>query len=564
MIAYYLITAALALINLIIFIFTFAGKKINANFTFIVLMMAIANGGYLAIALSTSLPEAILANKIVYLGGCFVPPVLLFSICVICNYHVAGWLRSLLYTYSFLVYAMVLTIGWNGFYYSETFLNRFGNSTVLGHTYGIGHSFFYVIVYGYVAVELVLLVYSLIKNAAVPRRTLYALIGFELVNCVLFVCGRSINPAFEIMPLTYVVDGWILLYVQHRAALYNIEDCILSSLGKQETYGYIVLDNHQNYLGCNNVAKIIFPEISNCKVDLPIKHMPKVEAVLHWIHEYSTGGGNSFSYESGEKHYQCYIERIWQKEKARGYIIEMQEDTDKWNYMNLLSSYNADLERQVKEKTEHIVSIQSQVLVGMASMVESRDGSTGGHVRRTRDVVRILVETIREENILPLGEEFCEDLIRAAPMHDLGKIGIDDMILKKTGRLTEEEFFTMQTHAEKSALLVESILKGVEEEHFVRVAIHVAKYHHEKWNGTGYPAHLKGEEIPIEARIMAIADVYDALVSKRCYKEGMSFEQAFGVMEESMGSHFDPNLELVFLLSRKKLEDYYRRPMSLS
>lgn len=116
----------------------------------------------------------------------------------------------------------------------------------------------------------------------------------------------------------------------------------------------------------------------------------------------------------------------------------------------------------------------------------------------------------------------------------------------------------MQTHALKSVLLVEGIMKGVEEEHFVRVAVNVDEYHHEKWDGTGYSKHLKGEEIPIEARIMAIADVYDALVSIRCYKEPMSFEEAFEVMEESMGSHFDPGLEQVFLLSRERLEEYYR------
>ena len=226
--------------------------------------------------------------------------------------------------------------------------------------------------------------------------------------------------------------------------------------------------------------------------------------------------------------------------------------------MNLLSSYNAELEDQVKEKTEHIVNIQSQVLLGMANMVENRDGNTGGHIKRTSDVIKILVNTIQENNMLPLEITFFEDIIKAAPMHDLGKIGIDDRILKKPGKLTNEEFAIMQTHAQKSAVLVESILKGVEEEHFVKVAINVAKHHHEKWNGTGYPGHLKGEAIPIEARIMAIADVYDALVSKRCYKEAMSFEQAFEIMEKSMGSHFDPKLEPVFLLSREKLENYYK------
>ncbi len=124
-------------------------------------------------------------------------------------------------------------------------------------------------------------------------------------------------------------------------------------------------------------------------------------------------------------------------------------------------------------------------------------------------------------------------------------------------RLTEEEFAIMQTHTVKSEALVESILKGVEEEHLVEMAMNVARHHHEKWNGFGYPDKLKGEEIPLEARIMAVADVYDALVSKRCYKEPMSFERAAAVMLESMGSHFDPKLEKVFLLSRSRLEEYY-------
>jgi putative two-component system response regulator len=144
-------------------------------------------------------------------------------------------------------------------------------------------------------------------------------------------------------------------------------------------------------------------------------------------------------------------------------------------------------------------------------------------------------------------------------MHDLGKVGVDDKVLRKPGRLTPEEFAIMQTHVIKSANLVDNILQGVEEEHFIQVARNVAKYHHEKWNGKGYPENLEGEAIPLEARIMAIADVYDALVSKRCYKESMSFEEAEKVMLESMGSHFDPNLKQVFVLSKQRLEEYYKQ-----
>ncbi len=558
MVEYYLITTILALVNLIILIFKFEEKRIIFYLTIIGVLMSVSCGGYLALALSTNLSEAILAKKIYYMGGCFIPPVLFFAMCTVCNFKVADWLRNLLYVYSFLVYGVILTIGHNDIYYINIHLGKFGNATTLEYEYGLAHLFFDIILYGYMVVELIILVYSMHKKYAVSRKNLWAFIMLEVVNTIFFIVGRYLDSTFEIMPLLYVVDGWIILYMHRRATMYSIEDSIISSLGKQDTYGYILFDNHMNYLGCNNIVKELIPEIVRCKVDLPVKNVPQMDVILKWVNDSAVKSDIVFSYEAMEKHYQCTVENLWYKEKTCGYIIEMQEDTDRWNYLNLLSSYNSNLEKQVEEKTEHISNIQSQVLVGMADMVENRDDSTGGHIKRTSDVMHILIEVIEENNLLNLNKQFCKDLIKAAPMHDLGKIGIDDKILRKPGRLTEEEFVIMQTHTIKSAALVESILKGVEEDHFVKIAMNVARHHHEKWNGCGYPDRLRGEEIPLEARIMAIADVYDALVSKRCYKEAMSFEEAFAVMQESMGTHFDPKLEQVFLLSRERLEEYYR------
>ena len=142
-------------------------------------------------------------------------------------------------------------------------------------------------------------------------------------------------------------------------------------------------------------------------------------------------------------------------------------------------------------------------------------------------------------------------------MHDLGKIAVSDLILNKPGKFTPEEFEEMKKHAEKGADIVGQILDGVEDEEFVRVAKNVAHYHHEKWNGEGYPEHLSGIGIPPEARIMALADVFDALVSKRCYKDKMDYDRAFGIIEESLGSHFDPELGKWFLKCRPELEAFY-------
>jgi HD-GYP domain-containing protein (c-di-GMP phosphodiesterase class II) len=155
-------------------------------------------------------------------------------------------------------------------------------------------------------------------------------------------------------------------------------------------------------------------------------------------------------------------------------------------------------------------------------------------------------------------QEFRDDLIKAAPLHDIGKIAVDDEILRKPGRFTPEEFEQMKLHAPEGAKVLHSILADTDDESFKVLAENVAHYHHERMDGSGYPDHLRSYEIPIEARIMAIADVYDALVSKRVYKDRMSFEKADSIMRESMGKHFDRNLEKYYLAARPRIEEYYR------
>jgi putative two-component system response regulator len=193
----------------------------------------------------------------------------------------------------------------------------------------------------------------------------------------------------------------------------------------------------------------------------------------------------------------------------------------------------------------------------MATMVESRDNSTGGHIRRTSDVVSILTDTIRSGEALQISDDFCKNLVKAAQMHDLGKISVDDDILRKPGRFTPEEFDKMKVHAADGARVVHEILKDTDDTDFRVIAENVAHYHHERMDGSGYPEGLKGEEIPLEARIMAIADVYDALVSKRVYKDSYSFDRADQIILEGMGTQFDPGLKVYYETARPKLEEYY-------
>ena len=204
------------------------------------------------------------------------------------------------------------------------------------------------------------------------------------------------------------------------------------------------------------------------------------------------------------------------------------------------------------------VSMQEKLVYGMATMVEGRDNSTGGHIRRTSKVVELLVNEMMKDDSLNTHHRFYTNIIKAAPMHDLGKIAVDDAILRKPGKFTPEEYEQMKKHSPEGAKIVKNILQDGTDDYFEEIAVNVAHYHHERWDGTGYPNGLKGEEIPLEARIMAIADVYDALVSKRVYKDEFSFEKANEIILDGMGKQFDPGLEKYYRQARDKIEEFYK------
>ena len=203
-----------------------------------------------------------------------------------------------------------------------------------------------------------------------------------------------------------------------------------------------------------------------------------------------------------------------------------------------------------------IERLQDVMMLSLAELVECRDETTGGHVKRTAEYVRILANELVEAGVYSdiLTPEYVKDIIKSAPLHDIGKIGINDATLLKMGSLDEDEFEYMKKHVELGAISLQKMINETEEESFLYTARDMAHYHHEKWDGTGYPKGLKGEEIPISARIMAIADVYDALTTKRPYKEPFSHEDTVKIIIEGRGKGFDPNIVDVFKEINYKFE----------
>ncbi len=196
-----------------------------------------------------------------------------------------------------------------------------------------------------------------------------------------------------------------------------------------------------------------------------------------------------------------------------------------------------------------ILEIQNKTIMGIADLVESRSGETGQHVKRTSHLVNMILMQAKKKGKWTeiLTDEYIDYVTRAAPMHDLGKIVIPDAILNKPGKFTPEEFEIMKTHASAGGKIVYDIIGGVAEKNYVDIASDIASYHHEKWNGKGYPNGMAREEIPLCARIMAVADVFDALVSERCYKKPMSYDDAFALIERESGEHFDPDVVELFI-----------------
>lgn len=269
---------------------------------------------------------------------------------------------------------------------------------------------------------------------------------------------------------------------------------------------------------------------------------------------------------------------------ARDFTVQSAESREESveNFKNLQISTNDEIENlydsfsmTIEETISYLVETQKQaaalnkmqngLIMVLADMVESRDQCTGDHVRKTAAYCRIILEQLRKDGEFAdqLTDSFINDVVNSAPLHDIGKIKVPDAILNKPGKLTDEEFEIMKTHTTAGNEIIQQAMELVSTDSgYLKEAKNLATYHHEKFNGKGYPTGLSGDEIPLSARVMAVADVFDALVSRRSYKEPFSFEKAMGIIEEGSGNHFDPRIVKAFFKAKDKVKEVSEEFMS--
>lgn len=366
----------------------------------------------------------------------------------------------------------------------------------------------------------------------------------------------------SIIIISCLIAAFGIYWLVDRFRMHNILFIISRHEEDAGGKGYAIFDTEGRFLCCNQNAYRFWPLLKEQSANKKLPaDSPLCLTFYSMIEAYKIREKKSLRFEAEGMNCVCEITpfSLNKGRTQKAWVFDVRDATEEQHKLDDITAYNKSLNEQVEKEKSNILQMQAKIVKGMADMIENRDNNTGGHVKRTSDIIEIIIKEIRKRDILDIDDSYGLDIVRAAPMHDLGKISIENSVLNKPSRLTDDEYAIMKTHAAKSSEMVRILLDGVEEEHFVNVAFNVARYHHERWDGRGYPDGLVGSMIPLEARIMAVADVYDALASKRSYKEAMDPELVAKIMMEGMGTQFDPAMKPVFCACREQLEEYYQK-----
>ncbi len=536
-------------------------KNVDSYYSAGIVLIPIIILGYWLKTTVVSSEAAMIAFCIIYFDSTVLLTLLIFAMLRAIGIKINTIIKFFAYTMAFIHLFIVWLSVHNGMYFKtiDVIETAAGNATKM--TSGplkIFHTVYILIILVSIVAIIIL---GYIRQGTYSLRTLTMYTMGSVIGLMMYGMEIVVDVNFSALPFLYALTDIVIAVNYERTLEHDVAAIVSAQQVEEGTRGYVVLDMKKRFMSCNAKCYEFLPELTTQRIDARLPEGSEIARLLHsMIYTYEKHGENTKKLKIGDMTVICEISpfSIGFKTKKSGYVFDLRDATEEQRVLDVMTSYNESLNRMVEEKTENVLGIQRKIVTGMANMIENRDNNTGGHVKRTSDIINIIIDEIRKQGKLDISDEFADDVVRAAPMHDLGKISIENSILNKPGKLTDEEYEIMKSHSTKSGEMVMILLNGVEEEHFVKVAYNVARYHHERWDGKGYPENLVGSMIPIEARIMAVVDVYDALVSKRSYKPAMSFEKVTDIMLEGMGTQFDPNLRDAFMGCKPKLEKYYQ------
>lgn len=517
----------------------------------VLLISILANfAGYLFELTAKDMHSALLGVKFAYLGKPYIVLSIFLFVMGFCKVHIPRWVQNILIAIHVIITLLVITCESNTLYYRSI------GYTVEG-TYPhlvLEHGIVYYMYEGLVVIFFVMIVAAGVKRLRKTRDSLIReQVKFFMVMVVICVVGYSAflsgwTRGYDTTVPAYFICVQMLLIVMMRYELFDTLSLAREDAVDRMPEGIVVFDNDQEAVYMNRNAAKLQQYIEKKKLGEFYQVLTQLEqqkehlivdAGEGFVGDRSDYGGEEIAEQSV---YHISGRKTVKNNRCYGTTYVISDETDSYYYTERL-------ERDVRKKTAEVIQMQRSIIGSFATMIEARDGITGLHIKNTSNFVRVLVRAMHKDSHYRdiVTAEYAKMVAEAAKLHDIGKISIPDQVLQKPGKLTEDEFAIMKTHPAEGARIIRETLGKLENDEYVTIAYDMAYYHHEKYAGGGYPCNLQGEQIPLSARIMAICDVYDALRSKRHYKEGYSREKAEAIIRESRGIHFDPIITDIFL-----------------
>lgn len=513
--------------------------------------------GYLVELKSDSLETALIGVKIAYLGKPYITLCIFFFVVEFCKVNLSDLFKGALVAFHLLITTLVFTCDLHSLFYTSI---QYIYSDSYCHLV-LGHGLFYYLFIGMTFLYFIAITVIGIRKIRstedwLIKRQMFlclAMITICLIGFLLFLSGCT--NGYDTTVLSYFVCVQMLIILMVHFQLFNT-----LSFAKDESMdgmeeALFVFDNDDGVIYQNKNARLMQHYIEKHYTEPFIQVLKDlIQKNEHLIVK------NGYVFR-GERHdhedvpqsansvYHITGREITRQGRTYGYAVLVSDETESYYY-------TSHLEAKVSAKTHEIIKIQRSVIGSFAAMIEARDGITGLHIKNTSNFVKILTHAMQNSPKYAdrITDDYAQMVSAAAKLHDIGKIAVPDYVLQKPGKLTDEEYEIMKKHPAEGARIIKETLGKLENDEYVHIAYNMAYYHHEKFAGGGYPCNLKGTEIPLSARIMAICDVYDALRSNRHYKEGFSVEKSVSIIRESRGSHFDPDITDIFLRHIDEME----------
>lgn len=506
--------------------------------------------GYWFLVQADDLSSASVAQKIVYVGTSNIFYFILRFIAIYCDIYIKKIFRVLLLLSNTVIMTLALTFDKHKLFYKNVEYVSTEYGAFLEKESGVGNMLFKVMMAVYVIIILVMSIFNINKrNTSRSYKNTVLLFFVITIPCILYAIEKMSYVKIYLTPYGLAIAEVLTLSLVYRTHIYDFNNTAQAMAYDTIDDAVLAIDDNYKFKGCNNKAKELFPVLRGFSIDDEIHSL---DGSLFDI----VVNRDMKELCVNRRYYKPEIKNIKNKDKVMGFVVWFYDVTAEREKTDLLENYQKDLEREVELQTQKLRDVQEKVIMGFANIIESRDFVTGGHIKRTSMYIDILIKGLVKDGTYTdiLTPSYISHIKLAAPLHDIGKVAVPDSILNKNGRFTYEEFEIMKKHTVLGAQILDDTLSGLDDLEYYHLARELALYHHEKWDGTGYPEGLSNIDIPLCARIMAVVDVFDALVSKRPYKQSYPVSTVYKIIENESGKQFDPLLVRCFLKVRPQVE----------